>query len=143
MNSSLSNDKETIVVKKYFNIGIAIDTENGLIVPNIKDTNKKSIVEISDEIKELAILAKKRRLNSDQLSGATFTISSLSGIGGKFFTPIINPPEVGILGLSKTYDVVKLENMKLSTTQQLPVSCLLYTSPSPRDKRQSRMPSSA
>ena len=122
MNSSLSNDKETIVVKKYFNIGIAIDTENGLIVPNIKDTNKKSIVEISDEIKELAILAKKRRLNSDQLSGATFTISSLSGIGGKFFTPIINPPEVGILGLSKTYDVVKLENMKLSTTQQLPVS---------------------
>ena len=122
MNSSLSNDKETIVVKKYFNIGIAIDTENGLIVPNIKDTNKKSIVEISDEIKELAILAKKRRLNSDQLSGATFTISSLSGIGGKFFTPIINPPEVGILGLSKTYDVIKLENMKLSTTQQLPVS---------------------
>ena len=61
MNSSLSNDKETIVVKKYFNIGIAIDTENGLIVPNIKDTNKKSIVEISDEIKELAILAKKTK----------------------------------------------------------------------------------
>ena len=74
------------------------------------------------KLKNWQYLQKKRRLNSDQLSGATFTISSLSGIGGKFFTPIINPPEVGILGLSKTYDVVKLENMKLSTTQQLPVS---------------------
>ena len=122
MNSSLSHDKTTIVLKDYYNIGIAIDTEYGLVVPNIKDVDKKSIIQISDEIKDLAKTAKKRRLNNEQLSGATFSVSSLSGVGGKFFTPIINPPEVAILGLSKTYDVVKLVNMKLSTTQQLPVS---------------------
>tara|TARA_B100000575_G_scaffold82311_1_gene64727 strand:- start:3071 stop:4357 length:1287 start_codon:yes stop_codon:yes gene_type:complete len=122
MNSSLSHDKTSIILKDYFNIGIAVDTENGLVVPNIKEVEKKSIIDIADEIKDLASLAKKRRLNKDQLSGATFTISSLSGVGGKFFTPIINPPEVAILGLSKTYDVVKIVNMKLSTTQQLPVS---------------------
>ena len=122
MNSSLSHDKTTIDLKHYYNIVIAIDTEYGLVVPNIKDADKKSIIKISDEIKDLAKTAKKRRLNNEQLSGATFSVSSLSGVGGKFFTPIINPPEVAILGLSKTYDVVKLVNMKLSTTQQLPVS---------------------
>ncbi len=104
------------------NIGIAIDTSYGLIVPNIKNANKKSIFEISEEVKELANLANKRRLKNDQLVGATFTISSLSGVGGKYFTPIINPPEVGILGLSKTYDSLQLDNLKLQTTNQLPLS---------------------
>jgi len=122
MNSSLSSKMDSLIYKDFYNIGIAIDTEAGLIVPNIKDVNNKTIMEISDEINELAKLAKKRRLNNDQLSGATFTISSLSGVGGKFFTPIINPPEVGILGLSRTQDVVKLDKMKLETKKQLPVS---------------------
>ena len=67
-------------------------------------------------------MANKRRLKTDQLIGATFTISSLSGIGGKYFTPIINPPEVGILGLSKTYDSLQLDDLKLQTTKQLPLS---------------------
>ena len=88
----------------------------------IKNANKKSIFEISEEVKELANLANKRRLKNDQLVGATFTISSLSGVGGKYFTPIINPPEVGILGLSKTYDSLQLDNLKLQTTNQLPLS---------------------
>jgi len=122
MNSSLSSQKDSLIYKDFYNIGIAVDTDAGLIVPNIKDVNKKSIMKISDEINELAKLAKKRRLNNDQLTGATFTISSLSGVGGKFFTPIINPPEVGILGLSRTQDVVKLDKMKLKTKKQLPVS---------------------
>ena len=122
MNSSLSSDLNSIVYKDYINIGIAIDTSYGLIVPNIKNANKKSIFEISEEVKELANLANKRRLKNDQLVGATFTISSLSGVGGKYFTPIINPPEVGILGLSKTYDSLQLDNLKLQTTNQLPLS---------------------
>ncbi|MAX49799.1 MAG: dihydrolipoyllysine acetyltransferase [Gammaproteobacteria bacterium] len=122
MNSSLSSDLNSIIYKDYINIGIAIDTSYGLIVPNIKNANKKSIFEISEEVKELASLANKRRLKNDQLVGATFTISSLSGIGGKYFTPIINPPEVGILGLSKTYDSLQLDNLKLQTTNQLPLS---------------------
>ena len=122
MNSSLSSDLNSIIYKDYINIGIAIDTSYGLIVPNIKNTNKKSIFEISEEVKELANLANKRRLKNDQLVGATFTISSLSGVGGKYFTPIINPPEVGILGLSKTYDSLQLDNLKLQTTNQLPLS---------------------
>ena len=122
MNSSLSADLNSIIYKDYVNIGIAVDTSYGLIVPNIKNANKKSIFEISEEVKELADLANKRRLKNDQLVGATFTISSLSGVGGKYFTPIINPPEVGILGLSKTYDSIQLDNLKLQTTNLLPLS---------------------
>lgn len=122
MNSSLSNDKESIIFKDYFNIGIAIDTDDGLIVPNIKNANEKSISEISIEISKLSELAKKRRITKDMMSGATFTISSLGGFGGKFFTPIINPPEVGILGLSKIHDVVKLNESIPYSQKCLPMS---------------------
>ncbi len=122
MNSSLSNDKESIIFKDYFNIGIAIDTDDGLIVPNIKNANEKTISEISIEISKLSELAKKRRITKDMMSGATFTISSLGGFGGKFFTPIINPPEVGILGLSKIHDVVKLNESKPYSQKCLPMS---------------------
>ena len=99
-----------------------MDTPEGLIVPNIKNTNKKSIIDISNGIFELASLAKDRKLKVDQLKGATFTISSLSGIGGKFFTPIINPPEVGIIGLSKTFDSLKLDNGAVVERKILPIS---------------------
>ena len=122
MNSSLSNDKELIIYKDYFNIGIAIDTDDGLIVPNIKNANEKSISEISIEITKLSELAKKRRITKDMMSGATFTISSLGGFGGRFFTPIINPPEVGILGLSKIHDIVKLNGSKPFSQKYLPMS---------------------
>jgi pyruvate dehydrogenase E2 component (dihydrolipoamide acetyltransferase) len=122
MNSSLSNDKELIIYKDYFNIGIAIDTDDGLIVPNIKNANEKSISEISTEISKLSELAKKRRITKDMMSGATFTISSLGGFGGKFFTPIINPPEVGILGLSKIHDIVKLNRSTPYLKKYLPMS---------------------
>jgi len=122
MNSSLSNDKELIIFKDYFNIGIAIDTDDGLIVPNIKNADEKSISEISTEISKLSELAKKRRITKDMMSGATFTISSLGGFGGRFFTPIINPPEVGILGLSKIHDVVKLNGSKPYSQTYLPMS---------------------
>ncbi len=122
MNSSLSNDKELIIYKDYFNIGIAIDTDDGLIVPNIKNANEKSISEISIEITKLSELAKKRRITKDMMSGATFTISSLGGFGGRYFTPIINPPEVGILGLSKIHDIVKLNKSTPYSKKYLPMS---------------------
>jgi len=110
------------LLKDYFNIGIAVDTPEGLIVPNIKDANKKTILEISENVMSLANLAKERKLKVDQLKGATFTISSLSGIGGKYFTPIINPPEVAILGLSKPFDNLYLDNKKVVNKKLLPVS---------------------
>ena len=122
MNTSLSGNLDNLIQKKYYNIGIAVDTPDGLIVPNIKNVDTKSISQISDEIGELASLAKDRKLKVDQLKGASFTISSLSGIGGKYFTPIINPPEVAILGLSKTYDNLSMVNNKITTLKQLPIS---------------------
>ena len=122
MNTSLNVEMDSVIQKEYFNIGIAVDTPDGLIVPNIKDADKKSILQISDDVIMLAGLAKERKLKVEQLKGATFTISSLSGIGGKYFTPIINPPEVGILGLSKTFDSLAFEGDKVVSFKILPVS---------------------
>ena len=122
MNTSLTADFTNIVQKNYFNIGIAVDTPDGLIVPNIKNTEDKTVLDISNEVFELAKQAKNRKLKVDQLKGATFTISSLSGIGGKYFTPIINPPEVGILGLSKTFNHVSLKDGEVKESKQMPVS---------------------
>ena len=121
-NTSLSADLQKIVYKEYINIGIAVDTPDGLIVPNIKNSDQKSIKEISNEIFELASLAKDRKLKVADLKGATFTISSLSGIGGKFFTPIINPPEVGIIGLSKTFKSLKIVDGDIVQRDTLPIS---------------------
>jgi pyruvate dehydrogenase E2 component (dihydrolipoamide acetyltransferase) len=122
MNTSLNKDLDNVVIKDYFNIGIAVDTPEGLIVPNIKDADNKSILDISNDVMSLAKLAKERKLKVEQLKGATFTISSLSGIGGKYFTPIINPPEVGILGLSKPFENLSLENKEIVNKKLLPVS---------------------
>jgi pyruvate dehydrogenase E2 component (dihydrolipoamide acetyltransferase) len=98
-NSSL--DGEELVLKKYFNIGFAADTPNGLVVPVIKEADKKGIFELAKEASELAKLARDGKLKSEQMQGACFTISSLGGIGGTYFSPIINAPEVAILGVSK------------------------------------------
>ncbi len=106
LNSSLDQNLEKIILKDFVNLGIAVDTPEGLIVPNIKNAHLKSIVEISSEISELADAAKKRKLKIADLKGASFSISSLGAIGGRFFTPIINPPEVAILGVSKSYEKV-------------------------------------
>ena len=122
MNASLDENTENIVLKDYINIGIAIDTPKGLIVPNIKNTNNLSITEISNDINRMAKAAKERKIKVDELKGSTFTISSLGAIGGKFFTPIINPPEVGILGISKSFDAISLNNGELQTFTMLPIS---------------------
>jgi len=122
LNSSLDQDLETIVIKNYVNMGIAVDTPEGLIVPNIKNVQEKSILNIAEEIAMLASAAKIRKLKIPDLKGASFTISSLGAIGGKFFTPIINPPEVGILGLSKTFAKVVTKNDGFESREFLPLS---------------------
>ncbi|MDA9965926.1 2-oxo acid dehydrogenase subunit E2, partial [Gammaproteobacteria bacterium] len=122
LNSSLDQGLEKIVIKNYVNMGIAVDTPEGLIVPNIKNVQEKSIVNIAEEIAMLASAAKTRKLKIPDLKGASFTISSLGAIGGKFFTPIINPPEVGILGLSKTFAKVVAQNDGFKSREFLPLS---------------------
>jgi pyruvate dehydrogenase E2 component (dihydrolipoamide acetyltransferase) len=99
-NSSLDGDN--LVLKKYYNIGFAADTPNGLVVPVIKDADKKGIKEITKELGELSKLAREGKLKPTDMQGATFTISSLGGIGGTGFTPIVNAPEVAILGVCKS-----------------------------------------
>jgi pyruvate dehydrogenase E2 component (dihydrolipoamide acetyltransferase) len=99
-NSSLDGD--ALVYKNYWHIGFAADTPNGLMVPVIRDCDKKGVLQISQEMGELAKKARDGKLGPAEMSGATFTISSLGGIGGKYFTPIINAPEVAILGVCKS-----------------------------------------
>ena len=122
LNCSLDKNLEKIILKDYVNLGIAIDTPQGLIVPNIKNAQLKSIVEISSEINKLAEAAKKRKLEIADLKGASFSISSLGAIGGRFFTPIINPPEVAILGISKTYEKVVSSKVGFENRSFLPFS---------------------
>jgi pyruvate dehydrogenase E2 component (dihydrolipoamide acetyltransferase) len=100
-NSSLDEATQDIVYKEYYHIGIAVDTESGLIVPVIRDVDKKSLIEISKDLEELAKKARDRKVSADELKGGTFTISNQGGIGGAHFTPIVNKPEVAILGLGK------------------------------------------
>jgi pyruvate dehydrogenase E2 component (dihydrolipoamide acetyltransferase) len=121
-NASIDMNTMKVIKKDFINLGIAIDTPQGLIVPNIKSADKKSIREISDEIARLAELSKSRKIKVNDLKGSTFTISSLGSFGGKFFTPIINPPEVAILGISKSYNSVLLKDTKPISTTNLPIS---------------------
>jgi len=101
LNASLSEDKESLIIKKYYNIGVAVDTPNGLMVPVIKDVDKKGFLEIAGELGEISARARDGALTAKDLQGGTFSISSLGGIGGSFFTPIVNAPEVAILGVGR------------------------------------------
>lgn len=100
-NASLEPGGENLVLKKYFNIGFAADTPNGLVVPVIKNADRKSVIDIAKEMSELAAKAREGKLSPTEMQGGCFSISSLGGIGGTFFTPIINAPEVAILGVSR------------------------------------------
>lgn len=102
VNSSLADDGKNLVFKKYCHLGFAADTEQGLMVPVIRDADKKDVYELAQELAQLSQAARDGKLKSDQLQGATFTVSSLGGIGGTAFTPIVNAPEVAILGVSRS-----------------------------------------
>ena len=101
LNSSLSEDKHYLIMKDYYNIGVAVDTPNGLMVPVIKDVDKKGFLELAGELGEISARARDGALTAKDLQGGTFSISSLGGIGGSFFTPIVNAPEVAILGVGR------------------------------------------
>tara|TARA_B100000287_G_scaffold350276_1_gene339050 strand:- start:67 stop:753 length:687 start_codon:yes stop_codon:yes gene_type:complete len=121
-NTSLSDSKEYMIQKNYYNIGVAVDTDRGLVVPVIKNVDKKSIKQINKELLSLINKAKNKRLTINDMSGGCFTITSLGGIGGKFFTPIINPPEVAILGISKIDIKPLFINNKFKARKILPIS---------------------
>jgi len=123
-NSSLDYIGENLVVKNYYNIGIAIDTPSGLIVPVIKNADNKSILGISKELMNLSERARSGKLKPEELRGGSFTISSLGGIGGAHFTPIINPPEVAILGVSKSTwkPIYNHKTKEIIPTYTMPIS---------------------
>jgi len=100
-NSSLEPGGEALVVKKYFHLGFAVDTDNGLVVPVIRDVDRKGLLDLAEELATLSQRARDRKLSPEEMAGGTFTISSLGGIGGTAFTPIVNHPEVAILGVSR------------------------------------------
>jgi len=100
-NSSLDASGENLILKKYFHIGVAVDTPDGLVVPVIRDVDQKSLLEITDELREMSVRARKKQLKPGDMQGGSMSISSLGGIGGTKFTPIVNAPEVAILGVSK------------------------------------------
>lgn len=101
-NASLTADGKTLVLKQYVHIGIAVDTAHGLMVPVIRDADQKGLWQIASEIADLAARAQARKVGPDEMGGASMTITNLGGIGGTAFTPIVNPPEVAILGITKT-----------------------------------------
>jgi pyruvate dehydrogenase E2 component (dihydrolipoamide acetyltransferase) len=119
-NASLDGDE--LVLKKYFHIGFAADTPNGLVVPVIKDADKKGVLQISTEMNELAKKARDGKLGPADMSGACFTISSLGGIGGRYFTPIINAPEVAILGVCKSNTEPRWDGKAFQPRLMLPLS---------------------
>jgi pyruvate dehydrogenase E2 component (dihydrolipoyllysine-residue acetyltransferase) len=122
MNSAMDDEKGEILYKGYYNIGIAVETQDGLIVPNIKDADKKSILQIAKELAELAESARKRTLKIEELKGGTFTITNFGSIGGLYATPILNYPEVGILGVGKMMEKPVAEGGAIKIKKILPLS---------------------
>jgi pyruvate dehydrogenase E2 component (dihydrolipoamide acetyltransferase) len=121
-NSSLSEDGESLILKKYIHIGVAVDTPNGLVVPVVRDVDKKGIYELSRELLEISIKAREGKLKAADMQGGCFTISSLGGIGGTAFTPIVNAPEVAILGVSKSEMKPKWNGKEFEPKLMLPLS---------------------
>jgi pyruvate dehydrogenase E2 component (dihydrolipoamide acetyltransferase) len=121
-NVSLHSSGEYVIQKKYYHIGVAVATEAGLVVPVIRDVDKKSIYELADEIIELSDKARQRKLKLEEMQGACFTISSLGAIGGTGFIPIINAPEVAILGVSKTEIKPVYRNGEFQPRKMLPIT---------------------
>lgn len=121
-NSSLSEDGASLILKKYVHLGIAVDTPNGLVVPVVRDVNKKGIIELSRELQEISVKAREGKLTAADMQGGCFTISSLGGIGGTAFTPIVNAPEVAILGVSKSDIKPKWDGKAFQPRLMVPLS---------------------
>ncbi|MEW6001458.1 MAG: dihydrolipoamide acetyltransferase family protein [Nitrospirota bacterium] len=122
LNASVDEEREEIIIKKYFNIGIAVDTPDGLMVPVVKDVDKKSILELATEIQNLSAIARERKIKLEDMKGSTFTISNYGHFGGIFATPIINYPDVAILGTGKISDKPWAKNGQIVLRKILPLS---------------------
>ncbi|WKT00429.1 pyruvate dehydrogenase complex dihydrolipoyllysine-residue acetyltransferase [Gallibacterium salpingitidis] len=121
-NSSITEDAQRLILKKYINIGVAVDTPNGLVVPVFRDVNKKGVIELSRELAEISKKARAGKLTASDMQGGCFTISSLGGIGGTHFTPIVNAPEVAILGVSKSEMTPVWNGKEFTPRLMLPLS---------------------
>mgnify|MGYP001058956290 FL=1 len=122
LNSSLNADGSALIMKHYINVGVAVDTPNGLVVPVIKDADKKGIYAIAADLGELSVKARDGKLGPGDMQGGTFSISSLGGIGGTAFTPIVNAPEVAILGVSKSSTQPVWDGQAFQPRLMLPLS---------------------
>ena len=121
-NASLSPDAQTLILKDYVHVAIAVDTPNGLMVPVIRNADRMGLWQIADAITDLAARAQTRKLGPDDMGGASMTITSLGGIGGTAFTPIVNPPELAILGLTRTETVTQWDGNTPKPVQMTPLS---------------------
>ena len=121
-NASIDPENGKVTYKKYFHIGVAVDTPHGLMVPKIRDVDQLDIKEISQKLRSVSKLCKELKIDKKEFFGGSMTVSSLGGIGGTFFTPIINPPELSILGVGKSYDKVVKKNGQIITRKILPIS---------------------
>jgi pyruvate dehydrogenase E2 component (dihydrolipoamide acetyltransferase) len=121
-NASIDPENGKVTYKKYFHIGVAVDTPHGLMVPKIRDVDQLDIKEINQKLRSVSKLCKELKIDKKEFFGGSMTISSLGGIGGTFFTPIINPPELSILGVGKSYDKVIKKDGKIITRKILPIS---------------------
>ena len=121
-NASIDPNTNKIIYKKYFHIGFAVDTPHGLMVPKIRNVDQMGIKEIGEELKKTSALCRELKIDKKEFFGGSMTISSLGGIGGTYFTPIINPPEVAILGVGKSFDkLIKLKD-NIVSRKILPIS---------------------
>ena len=121
-NASLNPESNKVIYKKYFHIGFAVDTPHGLMVPKLRDVDQMSIQKIGEELKNTSKLCRELKIDKKEFFGGSMTISSLGGIGGTHFTPIINPPEVAILGVGKTFDRLVKEKNQIVSKKILPIS---------------------
>ena len=121
-NASIDMSSGKIIYKKYFHIGFAVDTPHGLMVPKLRNAEELSIQEIGEELKKISKLCRDLKIDKKEFFGGSMTISSLGGIGGTFFTPIINPPEVAILGVGKSFDKLVKDKNKIVSRKILPIS---------------------
>lgn len=122
LNASVDEEKEEIIVKKYYNIGVAVDTPEGLMVPVIKDADKKTILELAADLQELSTKARERKITLDEMKGSTFTITNFGHFGGTFATPVINYPDVAILGTGRISEKPWVHNGQIVIRKVLPLS---------------------
>ena len=121
-NSSIDPENNKLIFKKYYHVGFAVDTPHGLMVPKIRNVDQLGLKEIYEELRRVSKECKELKIDKKEFFGGSMTISSLGGIGGNFFTPIINPPEVAILGVGKTFDKIKKVNGQFIVRKMLPIS---------------------